>query len=52
MTTKKLISRDVYKKMDEHETLIESKEVGLGIFNALGLELLENVKKIQRKLSV
>ena len=45
MTTKKLISRDVYKKMDEHETLIESKEVGLGIFNALGLELLENVKK-------
>lgn len=45
MTTKKLISREVYKKMDEHETLIENKDVGLGIFNALGLELLENVKK-------
>lgn len=45
MTTKKLISREVYKKMDEHETVIENKEVGLGIFNALGLELLENVRK-------
>lgn len=45
MTTKKLLSREVYKKMEEHETLIEDFSAGLGIFQALGLELLENVKK-------
>lgn len=45
MTTKKLISRDVFKKMEEYETIIENKEAGLGIFKALGLELIENVKK-------
>ena len=30
MTTKKLLSRDVYKKMEEYETVIENKEAGLG----------------------
>ncbi len=45
MTTKKLLSNEVYKKMEEFETIIENKDVGLGIFNSLGLELIENIKK-------
>lgn len=45
MTTKRLLSRDVFKKMEEHETVIENREAGLGIFQALGLVLVENIKK-------
>lgn len=45
MTTKKLLSREVYKKMEEYETVIENKEAGLGIFRSLGLELIENIRK-------
>lgn len=37
MTVKKLLSKDTYKKMEEYESLIESKEIGEGIFKALGL---------------
>ena len=37
MTVKKLVSKDTYKKMEEHESLVESKEIGEGIFKALGL---------------
>ncbi len=45
MTTKRLISREVFKKMEEYETIIDDKETGLGIFQALGLELIENIRK-------
>lgn len=45
MTTKRLISNDVFKKMEEYETIIESKEEGIGIFETLGLQLMENIKK-------
>lgn len=45
MTTKRLISNDVFKKMEEYETIIESKDIGMGIFETLGLQLMENIKK-------
>ena len=45
MTTKKLLSADVFKKMDEHETIIGEREAGEGIFRALGLELIQVIKK-------
>jgi adenylate cyclase class 2 len=45
MTTKKLISQEVYKIMDENEIIIDDAETGEGIFKALGLELVEAIKK-------
>jgi adenylate cyclase, class 2 len=45
LTIKKLLSREVYKKMEEYETIIENKEVGLGILSSLGLELIQNIRK-------
>lgn len=45
MTTKRLLSNDVFKKMEEYETVIEDRNIGMGIFEALGLELMENIKK-------
>lgn len=45
MTTKKMLSQEKYKVMDEHETIIESLEDGINIFKSLGLELVESIKK-------
>lgn len=45
MTVKKLISNDTYKIMEEHETEINSFEKGQEIFNALGLNLIQTIKK-------
>ena len=45
MTTKKLISQEKYKVMDEQETIIEDSNAGANIFKALGLELVQSIKK-------
>jgi adenylate cyclase class 2 len=45
MTTKKLLSQEVYKVMDENEIVIDDATTGEGIFVALGLELVESIKK-------
>lgn len=45
MTTKRLLSMDVFKKMEEFETIIEDRDTGIGIFETLGLQLMENIKK-------
>jgi adenylate cyclase, class 2 len=45
MTTKKLLSQEKYKIMEENETKIENSEQGSLIFTALGLELVESIKK-------
>ena len=45
MTTKKMISQDVFKIMEENETIIEDGEMGAKIFTSLGLELQESIKK-------
>ncbi|WP_027631635.1 class IV adenylate cyclase [Clostridium hydrogeniformans] len=45
MTTKKMISQEKYKVMEENETLIASGDEGINIFKSLGLELVESIKK-------
>jgi adenylate cyclase class 2 len=45
ITTKKLISQEKYKVMEEHETIIESSEEGENIFKALGLSLVQSINK-------
>ena len=45
MTTKKLLSQEKYKIMEEYETAISSGEEGKNIFTSLGLELVQSVKK-------
>lgn len=45
MTTKKLVSQEKYKVMEEHEIEISNAEEGMEIFKSLGLELVESIKK-------
>lgn len=45
MTTKKLISQEKYKVMEENEVIIDNGETGKNIFIALGLELVQSIKK-------
>ncbi|MBZ9636785.1 class IV adenylate cyclase [Clostridium sp. FP1] len=45
ITTKKLISQEKYKIMDEHESEIKDEVAAIGIFEALGLELIQSIKK-------
>ena len=45
MTTKKMISQEKYKVMEENETIIEDGEMGARIFKSLGLKLVEEIKK-------
>jgi len=52
MTTKKMISQDVFKVMEENETIIDDKEMGEGIFKSLGLILKESNKKYRESYSL
>lgn len=45
ITTKKLISQEKYKIMDEHETEVKDEAAAIGIFEALGLQLIQSIKK-------
>lgn len=45
ITTKKMLSQEVYKVMEEHETEIKDPIVGIEIFKALGLELINSISK-------
>ena len=45
MTTKKMISQNKFKVMEENEVIIDNKEMGEGIFKSLGLILKESNKK-------
>ncbi|MCM0646827.1 CYTH domain-containing protein [Clostridium swellfunianum] len=45
MTTKKMISQEKYKVMEEYETAIESFEEGENIFKSLGLSLVQTINK-------
>ncbi|CAM2747398.1 CYTH domain-containing protein [Hathewaya histolytica] len=45
MTVKKLISEEKYKIMDENETEIKDAKEGKAIFESLGLELIQSIKK-------
>lgn len=45
MTTKKLLSQDKYKVMEENETEILDSKAGENIFKSLGLNLMQSIKK-------
>jgi len=45
MTTKKMLSQDRFKVMEENEVIIDNKKMGEGIFKSLGLILKESNKK-------
>ncbi|MGG7178042.1 class IV adenylate cyclase [Clostridium paraputrificum] len=45
MTTKKMISQEKFKEMEENEVLVDDKKAAEGIFAALGLKLNHSVKK-------
>ncbi|WP_333860654.1 class IV adenylate cyclase [Clostridium sp.] len=45
MTIKKLLSQEKYKIMEENETEILNGNAGKNIFEALGLKLLQSIKK-------
>lgn len=45
MTTKEMISQEKYKVMNEHEIIIGNSSEGELIFKALGLELVQEIKK-------
>lgn len=45
MTTKKMVSQDTFKIMEEHEVVISSASEGEGIFHALGLHLIQTIHK-------
>jgi adenylate cyclase class 2 len=45
MTTKKMISQEKYKIMEENETLIDNPDEGEKIFQSLGLVCIESISK-------
>ena len=52
MTTKKMISQDKLKVMEENEVIIDNKEMGEGIFKSLGLTLKESNKKYRESYNI
>lgn len=45
MTTKKLLSNEKYKIMEENEVIIDNSDMGEKIFESLGLQMVECIKK-------
>jgi adenylate cyclase class 2 len=45
MTTKKMLSQDTFKVMEENETIVEDGEMAKKIFKSLGLVLQESISK-------
>ncbi|MDO4534358.1 MAG: CYTH domain-containing protein [Clostridium perfringens] len=45
ITTKKMLSQDTFKVMEENETIIEDGIIGENIFKSLGLQLVKSIKK-------
>ncbi|WP_297635438.1 CYTH domain-containing protein [uncultured Clostridium sp.] len=45
MTTKKLLSQDKFKVMEENEVIVDDKVMAEGIFKSLGLKLYQSIKK-------
>jgi len=52
MTVKKLISQTDYKIMEEHEVSISNLEEGRNILSALGLSLVEEIRKYRESYSI
>lgn len=45
MTTKKMLSQDTFKVMEENEVIVDNKEMAKKIFTSLGLVLIQSISK-------
>jgi adenylate cyclase class 2 len=45
MTTKKMLSQDTFKVMEENEIIVDNKEMAKKIFTSLGLVLTQSISK-------
>ena len=45
MTTKKLLSQDTFRVMDENEIIVSDRKAAENIFNTLGLKLRESISR-------
>ena len=52
MTTKKMLSQDTFKVMEENETIVEDGEMARRIFKSLGLVLQESISKYRESYKI
>ena len=52
MTTKKMLSQDTFKVMEENEVIVDDKEMARRIFTSLGLKLQESISKYRESYKI
>lgn len=52
MTTKKMLSQDTFKVMEENEVIVDDKEMARRIFTSLGLILQESISKYRESYKI
>lgn len=52
MTTKKMLSQDTFKVMEENEVIVDNKEMASRIFTSLGLHLKESISKYRESYKI
>lgn len=52
MTTKKMLSQDTFKVMEENEIIVDDKEMARRIFTSLGLKLQESISKYRESYKI
>ena len=52
MTTKKMLSQDTFKVMEENEVIVDNKEMARRIFTSLGLKLQESISKYRESYKI
>lgn len=52
ITTKKMLSQDTFKVMEENEVIVDNKEMARKIFTSLGLKLQESISKYRESYKI
>ena len=52
MTTKKMLSQDTFKVMEENEVIVDNKDMARRIFTSLGLKLQESISKYRESYKI
>ncbi len=52
MTTKKMLSQNTFKVMEENEVIVDNKEMARRIFTSLGLKLQESISKYRESYKI
>ena len=52
MTTKKMLSQDTFKVMEENEVIVDDKDIARRIFTSLGLKLQESISKYRESYKI